>query len=50
LGDHLPIKVSDWHSSISGLHGANIIPIVNHIGKKCMSFINVNIKRNNEYY
>ncbi|XP_077271103.1 uncharacterized protein LOC143902245 [Temnothorax americanus] len=28
----LPIKVSDWHSTISGLHGVNVIPIVKHIG------------------
>ncbi|XP_011874146.1 PREDICTED: proline-rich protein 4-like [Vollenhovia emeryi] len=32
FGGHLPIKVSDWHSSISGLHGANIIPTTKYIG------------------
>ncbi|XP_011158347.1 uncharacterized protein LOC105194909 [Solenopsis invicta] len=32
LGDHLPTKVSDWHLGIGGLHGANVIPIIKHIG------------------
>ncbi|KAL0114758.1 hypothetical protein PUN28_011816 [Cardiocondyla obscurior] len=32
LGNKLPIKISDWHSVISGLHGVNIKPTFNHIG------------------
>lgn len=26
-------EISDWHSSTSSFHGANVIPVVKHIGK-----------------
>lgn len=35
LGEHLPPlnEINDWHSDISSFHGANVIPVVKHIGK-----------------
>ncbi|XP_029158349.1 uncharacterized protein LOC114930635 [Nylanderia fulva] len=34
LGDYSPLlnEISDWHSNINSFHGANVIPVVKHIG------------------
>lgn len=40
LGEHsLPLnEISDWHLGINNFHGANIIPVVKHIGKNNNSY------------
>ncbi|XP_072767267.1 uncharacterized protein [Anoplolepis gracilipes] len=45
LEDHSPFlnKINDWHSDITNLHGANVIPVVKHIGIPTIKKIPINI-------
>ncbi|GAB1863745.1 Proline-rich protein 4-like isoform X1 [Camponotus japonicus] len=43
--DHSSVlnEISDWHSSISSFHGANVIPVVKHIGVPTIKKVPINI-------